>query len=60
LGHVARPFALKEQPKELSKAQRQARKEEADVLKSTGRKRNSALAFRKKKNSGNEVESEDM
>ena len=60
LGHVARSFALKEQPKELSKAQRQARKEEADVLKSKGRKRNSALAFGKKKNSGNEVESDDM
>ena len=49
-----------EQPKELSKAQRQARKEEVDVLKSTGRKRNSALAFGKKKNSGNEVESDEM
>ena len=50
LGHVARSFALKEQPKELSKAQRNARREEVDVLKSTGRKRNSALAFGKKSN----------
>jgi ATP-dependent RNA helicase DDX31/DBP7 len=48
LGHVARSFALKEQPKELSKAQRNARREEADILKSTGRKRNSSLAFGKK------------
>lgn len=45
LGHVARSFALKEQPKELSKAQRNARREESDILKSTGRKRNNALAF---------------
>ncbi len=52
LGHVARSFALKEQPKDLSKAHRKSRKEEVDVLKSTGRKRNSNLAFggRKKKN----------
>jgi hypothetical protein len=45
LGHVARSFALKEQPKELSKAQRNAQREESDVIKSTGRKRNNALAF---------------
>jgi len=50
LGHVARSFALKEPPKELSKAQRNARREEVDVLKSTGRKRNNALAFGKKGN----------
>ena len=50
LGHVARSFALKEQPKELSKAQRNSRREEADVLKSTGRKRNNNLAFGKKSN----------
>jgi ATP-dependent RNA helicase DDX31/DBP7 len=54
LGHVARSFALKEQPKELSKAHRNARREESDVLKSTGRKRNSSLAFGKKGNRKNE------
>ena len=57
LGHVARSFALKEQPKELSKARRNARREEADVLKSTGRKRNNALAFGKKKVENTEGES---
>jgi ATP-dependent RNA helicase DDX31/DBP7 len=59
LGHVARSFALKEQPKELSKAQRNARREEVDVLKSTGRKRNNALAFGKKgKKTGSNGEEE--
>jgi len=57
LGHVARSFALKEQPKELSKAQRNSRREEADVLKSTGRKRNNALAFGKKGSKENAEES---
>lgn len=56
LGHVARSFALKEQPKELSKAQRNARREEADVLKSTGRKRNSALAFNKRGSKEGKIE----
>ncbi len=59
LGHVARSFALKEQPKELSKAQRNTRREEADVLKSTGRKRNSSLAFGKKGKANNEGNNDD-
>jgi len=50
LGHVARSFALKEQPKALLKANRSNQNEsleerEGDVIKSTGRKRNSRLAF---------------
>jgi len=57
LGHVARSFALKEQPKELSRAYRKSRQEEKDVIKSTGRKRNSNLAFGdKKKNAQADVE----
>lgn len=49
LGHVARSFALKEQPKTLSKVNRSKQQEITqkgeDVLKSTGRKRNDRLAF---------------
>ena len=48
LGHIARSFALKEQPKALSGKRRElgdAKEEEEDFLKSTGRKRNSKLAF---------------
>jgi ATP-dependent RNA helicase DDX31/DBP7 len=48
LGHVARSFALKEQPKALSGKRRAADgsdDEDEDVLKSTGRKRNARLAF---------------
>jgi ATP-dependent RNA helicase DDX31/DBP7 len=53
LGHVAKSFALREQPKELSKAhreRRQANKGDGDELKSTGRKRSSQLAFGQKRN----------
>ena len=54
LGHVAKSFALREQPKELSKAQRSKRvsskSDKEDLLKSTGRKRSSQLAFGKGNN----------
>ena len=48
LGHVARSFALKEQPKALSGKRRAAEgsdDEDEEILKSTGRKRNARLAF---------------
>ena len=50
LGHVARSFALKEAPKDVAKANRTGRpglerSEEEGILKSTGKKRNSRLAF---------------
>ena len=48
LGHVARSFALKEQPKALAGKRRAAEgsdDEQEDVLNSTGRKRNQRLAF---------------
>jgi len=49
LGHVARSFALKEQPNELSKSNRNdrghTRIDNRDILKSTGMKRNKSLAF---------------
>mmetsp|Transcript_25635 Transcript_25635/g.52159 ORF Transcript_25635/g.52159 Transcript_25635/m.52159 type:complete len:175 (+) Transcript_25635:1101-1625(+) len=48
LGHIARSFALKEQPKALAGKRRGADgpgDKDEDVLKSTGRKRNQRLAF---------------
>jgi len=47
LGHVARSFALKEQPKALSKANRRDNNntDNDQILKSTGEKRNHRLAF---------------
>ena len=55
LGHVARSFSLKEQPKTLSKANRNKQNDvledgEGDIIKSTGRKRNGRLAFGTGKN----------
>jgi len=51
LGHVARSFALKEQPKELVKSHKLSNQgkqiEDEHLLKSTGKKRNSKLAFNK-------------
>lgn len=51
LGHVARSFALKEQPKELAKAYKLGNQgkqiDDEHLLKSTGKKRNSNLAFNK-------------
>ena len=57
LGHIARSFALKEQPKALSGKRRAAEgsdDEEEDILKSTGRKRNARLAFGGKRKLGDD------
>ena len=70
LGHVARSFALKEIPTTLAKANSNQRKEnkdvmeeeeDADILKSTGKKRSSRLAFgsKGKKLRGDEAEEAD-
>lgn len=51
LGHVARSFALQEQPKELVKAHKlsgqSSQIDDEDLLRSTGKKRNNNLAFNK-------------
>jgi len=62
LGHVAKSFALREQPKELSKSHRNSRNkadkdDNKEYLKSTGRKRSSQLAFRNNRQSS-EVDTE--
>ena len=53
LGHVAKSFALREQPKELLKSHRHSKQtniNSTEELKSTGRKRSSQLAFGKGSN----------
>jgi ATP-dependent RNA helicase DDX31/DBP7 len=52
LGHVAKSFALQEQPKDLLKTHRNNKRnniQSSEELKSTGRKRSSQLAFGKEK-----------